>query len=93
MTSKHCWDKRVYTQLYICGGRSSARILSASEQICMQQANPCLQASLLPRSPRALGRAFIYIYIERVNNNLLPTHVQACIEHCTCTVGKQIRVR
>lgn len=57
------------------------KILSASGQVCVQQAGPC--------HPTILDGALFYTD----SNNLLPTCVQACTcEHCTCSLGKQTRV-
>ena len=57
MTVAHSWGESVYTQLYSHGGRSVTRIPSTSEQVCMQQAGLCLQASLHPQPSRSLSLA------------------------------------
>lgn len=81
-------SKWVYTKVYFHGGRSSARIMPPW---------PSPQSVSVSASWQSPGRNSLYCDIG--NNGSLPTGMQTCsyaigeLDHCTCTVGKQVRVR
>lgn len=64
MTTECSWSKRVYTQLYSCGGRSSTRIPSISRAVHMQHHSCSLK--LIPHQCSTITSAYEVLKLQDV---------------------------